>query len=162
MKIYIGIATKGRPQVLAETLKVIQSQVRLPDKVLLCPAGESDLPKNVTTEIDLPIEIVSGPVGLCAQRNAILSASQDADLILFIDDDFFMASNFISNCESLFESNPDIAMATGKVSADGISGPGFSPLEAKQILGDIVETEQNENPKLPMVVTAAIWLADYH
>lgn len=144
MKIYVGIATKGRPEILAETLKVIQSQERLPDKVVLCPAGKSDLPGEDFRSDKFPIEIVTGPVGSSAQRNAIIAASQNADVLLFLDDDFFMASYFISNLETLFKSQSDVVIATGEVAADGIGGPGFNPEQAKSLLRDIVQTERNQ------------------
>lgn len=144
MKIYIGIATKGRPEILGQTLEMIEAQVRLPEKVILCPAGESDLPDQLLQTDKFPIEIVSGPVGSSAQRNTIISASQDADVLLFLDDDFFIASYFLSNLENLFAAQPDIVIATGEVAADGIGGPGFSPDQAKLIVRDIVQTEKSK------------------
>lgn len=143
MKIYVGIATKGRPQILAETLKVLESQVRLPDKVILCPAEAQDLPPCDLASMKFPIDVVSGAVGSSAQRNTILSSAEGADVMLFIDDDFFLASYYLFNCEKLFASNPDIVLATGEVSADGISGPGFGADKGKQLLSRIVQTDRN-------------------
>ena len=143
MKIFVGIATKGRALILAETLKVLENQMRSPDRILICPTCPDDLPQEYLRESALPVEVIESPTGSCAQRNAILRASAEADVILFMDDDFFLAPLFLSNCESLFQNYPDIAIATGEVVADGIGGPGLSPEQARKILMDVVETDRH-------------------
>jgi len=134
MNISIGIATKGRREILAETVSVLRSQTRLADRIFICPAGESDLPRATIEGSDLPIEIVTSSPGLCAQRNAILRQAADVDILLFIDDDFFLSADFLANCETLFQSRPDVIMCTGNVIADGISGPGITPDQASEML----------------------------
>ena len=44
MRIAIGIATRGRPAILAETLSELRRQRRAPDRVIVCHVGPEDLP----------------------------------------------------------------------------------------------------------------------
>src|SRR3546814_9877358 len=75
-----------------------------------------------------------GPVGLCAQRNALLRFLRDADIVMFIDDDFVMGSRYLAECVALFDAHPGVAMMTGEVIADGISGPGLNFDEAALLI----------------------------
>jgi GT2 family glycosyltransferase len=74
--------------------------------------------------------VVEAPVGLCAQRNMLIRALPDVDVILFLDDDFVMAPGYVRQCVKLFEEDDSVAMVTGKVVADGILGPGLTMGEA--------------------------------
>ena len=134
MKICIGIATKGRPSILAETLRLLENQTRQPDVIIVCPTCEEDVPSRDIPEINLPIRVVYGPTGSCAQRNTVLKNTNDMDLVLFIDDDFFLEPDYLSRCEALFKSRPEVVASTGQVLADGINGPGFTPELARQLL----------------------------
>lgn len=134
MKCYVGIATKGRPEILAETLRVLEGQTCPPDRVVICPASSEDLPNELLQQLQFDVQVVSGPTGLTSQRNAVISASNDADILVFIDDDFFLAADYLEKCQSLFRSQPDVVVATGKVIADGIHGLGIDPTEGKRLL----------------------------
>lgn len=134
MKIVIGIATAGRRGVLSETLVHLMQQSRLPDEILVCPAEPADFDERAAEGLSIAIRRVEGPRGSCSQRNAILDAAEGADLVVFLDDDYMPAHNFLAEAEMLFESRPDIVAATGTVLADGIHGPGFSADEARKIL----------------------------
>jgi GT2 family glycosyltransferase len=72
-----------------------------------------------------PVRIISGSIGSSAQRNAMIEAT-DADVVIFFDDDFLPAEDFLQEAERLFAGQPDVVVATGKVLADGILGPGLS------------------------------------
>jgi hypothetical protein len=70
--------------------------------------------------------VTSGPVGLCAQRNAILAKAADCDLIVFFDDDFIAESHYLQELEKTFLNNPDVVAATGFMLADDVTGPGLT------------------------------------
>ena len=63
--------------------------------------------------------------GSDAQRNRILKALKEQDLLLFLDDDFPMAPNYLEEMQRVFDENPDVVLTTGTVIADGITGPGL-------------------------------------
>ena len=127
LRIVVGIATAGRPDILSLTLRNLGQQTRLPDRVVICPVAPSDVPAFADELVPCPVQVVSAPQGLPKQRNAIVAASPDADLILFIDDDYFLDTRFLAASEALFLAHPDVVLATGYVIEDGIHGPGLQP-----------------------------------
>ena len=134
MSLAVCIATTGRAAVLTETLRDVLAQTRKPDRIVVCPAKPDDIDADGLTALPFPIEIVTGRSGLAAQRNTLLRAADSADVILFIDDDFLLATSFIANLEALLEAEPTCVVATGHVLADGALGPGYSVAEGRAIL----------------------------
>ncbi|SEF85316.1 glycosyltransferase family 2 protein [Bosea lathyri] len=134
LRIVVGIATAGRREVLSQTLDHLMLQARLPDAVIVSPAGPEDIDPDHARSLAVSAEIVMGTRGSCAQRNAILDVCGAADIVVFFDDDYVPAANFLAEVERLFEENPDIVVATGEVVADGIHGPGIGFDEARAIL----------------------------
>ncbi|MEN3794736.1 glycosyltransferase [Fulvimarina sp. MAC3] len=139
LKIAIGIATVGRPEVLERVVGLLSRQTRPADAILVCSPDRSDLDRIETA---FPhVRTVVGERGLPRQRNRLLKEASDADIILFIDDDFLLAPDYLQAIESVFVQHPDIAMVTGRVLADGIKGPGFSVEEGLGYLGAAAPSE---------------------
>jgi GT2 family glycosyltransferase len=139
LNIAVGIATTGRRDVLARTISVLAAQTRLPNRLVICPVKDADVDEASLRDFPGPALIVRGPVGLPAQRNKILSAIADADVIVFFDDDFFVDRHYIERLEEIFVANPDIVGLTGALIADGAQGPGLTVeqgLELIQTNGD--------------------------
>lgn len=136
LKIYIGIATAGRAEILAETLREISRQTRLPDGVVICPAAEADFDAAQASKLPFPVFLAKGKRGLTAQRNAILDfvIARVCAVIVFLDDDFFPLPSFLAEVERCFTSESSVVAASGWVFADGINGPGFSVAEARAAL----------------------------
>jgi glycosyltransferase involved in cell wall biosynthesis len=131
LRIAVCIATKGRAGVLVETLTEIRRQTRTPDRILVCYAEGAD----VTGLPNWPeIGLIKGPQGLTAQRNVLLDAATDCDIVLFFDDDFLPAPQYIDAIERVFCDHDEVIVTTGKVIADGAKGPGFSYDFARQVL----------------------------
>ncbi len=126
LNIAVGIATAGRREVLAEMASFLARQQRLPDLLVICPVGPNDVDMAELQRFPRPTLVVNGPVGLPAQRNRILSAVTDADVIVFFDDDFFADERYLANIETLFSDHPDVSAATGYLLADGAVGPGLT------------------------------------
>ncbi|KQT60479.1 MULTISPECIES: glycosyltransferase family 2 protein [unclassified Aureimonas] len=131
-RVVIGIASAGRPAILAETVRHIATTLHPPaDEILVCTPTAEDA-------LHLPelahLRVVVGQRGLCVQRNALLDAAETADLIIFFDDDFFPAADFVERTLTLFDRRPDVAIATGNVVLDGIHGAGVSFGEARETL----------------------------
>jgi GT2 family glycosyltransferase len=133
MSIAVGIATLRRPEILAETIDVLARQTRLPDLLVICAGGPEDADDASLKNFPAAARMVTGTVGLCAQRNKILSAAAEADIIVFFDDDFFPEPDYLANLERVFLVNPDVVAATGFVLADGVNGPGLSVQQALKI-----------------------------
>lgn len=139
LKMLVGIATVGRPKILKAALSMVARQTRAADGCFVAPASDTDV-----AGIDLSslgAKRINAKRGLCAQRNAILRAAADYDIIVFFDDDFFPCNDYLAAVERAFLDDPDIVMTTGTVIADGASGPGLS-IEAGLRL--IVNAEQTK------------------
>lgn len=134
-KIDIAIATAGRREVLAETISVLARQSRVADELLICPAKDEDLDLTCLDAYPGKFRVCRGPVGLTSQRNVLLEATT-ADILIFFDDDFLPARDYVNEVESLFATHSDVIVATGKVLADGITGPGLDYSEGIRILNE--------------------------
>lgn len=128
MRIAVAIATAGRRDVLTETVRVMMGQERRPDDFLICPAKPADADEAALRQIVPGLKMIAGPVGLPHQRNALMAAT-DADIVMFFDDDFLPAPDFLAETVRLFVENPDMVMVTGKVLADGAPGAGLGMRE---------------------------------
>lgn len=133
LKIAIAIATAGRRDVLSETIAFLGNQSRIADELLICPAKEEDLDPACLKNYPGIFSICRGSVGSSPQRNSLMKAT-DAEVIIFFDDDFLPSDDYVKEVELLFMRHSDVVVATGKVLADGIIGPGLTHSEATRIL----------------------------
>ena len=125
-RVILAIATTGRPEVVARTMREIAAQIRQPDLFVISIADEADVDRDVIAELPCPTIIKIGKRAASSQRNKVLEDVRANDILLFIDDDFLMAPDYLLQLEKLMHANPGISVMTGTVLADGISGPGFS------------------------------------
>jgi GT2 family glycosyltransferase len=132
MRLHVGIATRGRPAILAETIAELSRQTRAPDRIWVCHVGPEDVGDLPTHRPD--ITFLTTSAGLPRQRNAILDAATDADAVLFLDDDFLAAPGFCAVLERVFAAHPECVVATGTVIADGAKGPGITVAAARALL----------------------------
>jgi len=144
LKIAVGIATTGRRDVLTRTISVLAEQTRLPDRLVICPVKDIDVDEAALRDFPKPFLIVRGPVGLPAQRNKILSAIWDADIIVFLDDDFFVERHYIERLEEILVANPDIVGLTGALIADGAQGPGLTVEQGLELIRANRDDSSNE------------------
>ncbi|MDQ2643388.1 MAG: glycosyltransferase family 2 protein [Myxococcota bacterium] len=144
--VYVGIATAGRREQLGRTLEQLARQSRLPDKTIVCPASAEDFDGARAASTNISLEVVRAPRGLCAQRNAILDVSGDADILVFFDDDYYPARDYIENTLALFERYPDVTVATSWPKHDGATGPGIAHDEAIRV----IETYPSIEGELPL------------
>lgn len=128
--IAIGIATKDRPDTLRETLARVAVQTLRPSRVLVC----CTVPEDIAGLDGHGTEFIMSAPGLPVQRNAILDQFSAISAILFIDDDFLMAPQYVEATLRAMQSDPGVVVTTGDLIADGSKGPGFSPAEAQVMM----------------------------
>jgi len=133
-RVVIGIPSVARAEILVETVQEIARQTRLPDLVLLSVADLKDTGRLERMNLPFPIQIVISAKGLTRQRNRILREVRENDLLLFLDDDFLMAPDYLEQMEQVFDANPDIVLTTGTLIADGILGPGLDHFSGSRLL----------------------------
>ena len=145
-RLVVGIATRGRPAILAETLAFLANQERQPDKIVVAYAELADIADAM--ERFPHVTFIRAELGLTRQRNAILSIAVDSDILLFIDDDFYLDSRYLQVTERFLLENPDVVASTGRVLADDVKGPGLTVAQAKLIVaaGSLAQDEQRITP----------------
>ncbi|MGF0539386.1 glycosyltransferase family 2 protein [Agrobacterium sp. ES01] len=145
LALVIGIPSAGRRDILTEVVPHLARQTRQPAEILICVPRLIDVDAKALSLLPCPVRILLSQRGLCKQRNAILDAVPDADVVLFLDDDFLLAPTYLAELELLFQNNPDADISTGTVIADGISGPGISLAAGLDLLRNI-PTPSDESP----------------
>ncbi len=129
MRIAVGIATRGRPRLVREVLLDLARQRRKPDRTVVAHVGPEDIDEPVRG-----VEYLLSEPGLTTQRNAILDALGDCDVVVFFDDDFFCVPEYLAVTERIFEQQPDCVVTTGRVVADGANGAGYTMSQAHAVL----------------------------
>ncbi|MEQ8255604.1 MULTISPECIES: glycosyltransferase family 2 protein [Roseovarius] len=141
MRIIVAIPSTNRCSILMSTVKDLERQTRKPDLTLLVVADESDVDTGSVSEVSFPVSVIQTERGLTIQRNAALGILREDDIMLFLDDDFLLAPDYLANLERLFQKHPDVAMCTGHVLADGIHGPGLSHDFGRRLISEPVASE---------------------
>ncbi len=130
-QVAVGIATRGRPDILAETLQELARQTVQPARTVVCCTEPADIEGIV---FGPNVEVIFSPSGLPRQRNAIVDRLPGMDVVLFIDDDFLMAPAYIAAVVDAFDRDRSIVVTTGDTIADGAKGPGIGPAEARAMI----------------------------
>jgi GT2 family glycosyltransferase len=132
MRIAVGIPTVGRADILRETLREIAGQSRAADQVIVCGTKDADVAG--AADAFPGVVLLRAAPGLPRQRNAIIEAAADADVLVFFDDDFLADPDYLATIERAMTQSPAIVVATGRVLADGIGGAGLTPDAGRAIL----------------------------
>jgi GT2 family glycosyltransferase len=126
VRVFVIVATVGRADLLKETIAQLARQTRRPDGIVVCAPTQQDV-GDVERISNLPIEIIFAEKGLPRQRNAALRhVTGRADIVVFFDDDFVPANDYLEALEKVFILRPNLVGATGKLIADGIKSSGIS------------------------------------
>lgn len=128
MRLIVAIPTTGRCAIVGPTIRAIGGQTRLPDLLIVVTAREGDADPADLRSLPFPARLERSDLGLTRQRNRALDLIGPDDVLLFLDDDFLMAPDYLAALEALFTTRPDVVLATGTVLKDGIIGPGI-PLD---------------------------------
>ena len=121
MRIHVAIATTGRPAIVAQVVRHLAHQDRRADGIVVVGAAQEDIAELEGCRSKL--QILLADRGLCKQRNAALRhIGTGSDVIVFLDDDFVPARDFLRRLESLFRYRPEVVGATGILVADGAHG----------------------------------------
>ncbi len=138
MKLYLGIATCGRRELLARTLADIAQQSLLPDQILVAPinmekdVGDLPLPDALVDRV----KVIEGPPGLPAQRNTIINALPDDGVVLFLDDDFVMHVDYCKKLIEMYQAHTDVVGSAGLVVRDGAKSEGILFEHARSLLDE--------------------------
>lgn len=127
------IATRGRPEVVTEMVLHLLAQQRLrPDSVIVSCVDAADA-GGLQGRND--ILVLTGPAGLAAQRNTALAhLPPGTEIVAFFDDDFIAHKDWLAAAARCFRDDAGIDAFTGRVLADGVTGPGIPLAEAMRLV----------------------------
>ncbi|MBB4231980.1 Wzz/FepE/Etk N-terminal domain-containing protein [Rhizobium mongolense] len=149
LKVAVAIASSGRREILSAVLPHISHQTRQPEEVVICVPSLEDVDRTSLSSLACPVRVLVSERGLCLQRNTILD-SIEADVVLFLDDDFLMTPTYIEDTELLFRTRRDIVMSTGTVIADGITGAGISVCDGLKLVQKVRRPQKREKSFKPI------------
>lgn len=140
-QVFVLIATAGRPGLVGAQIRHLGSQTVEPDHLVVCPARVGDV-SAPAAEGRMDRLVVAEPRegGLCAQRNAGLEiiferlGARDEDVVVMIDDDFVLRSDWLEACGGVLGRSPGCAGVTGVLAEDGARGAGLSFEEGAALL----------------------------
>ncbi len=125
--IILIVATKGRPTEVAILLAKITTQSVIPQRVVIVGSSRDDISiaSSMTSGIFETVFLVSPVSGITFQRNEGLrwliknEILGKESLVIFFDDDFRPADDWIQQCSNLMNNDADVVGLTGLVLADG-------------------------------------------
>lgn len=120
MRIYVAVATTGRPAIVRQTVERLRSQSRPADGIIIVGANPCDVADICADDPTVETIVVPESKGLCKQRNtALRHIDGRCDAVVFFDDDFLPAADYLEALDKLFVDNPDLVGMTGRLLADG-------------------------------------------
>jgi glycosyltransferase involved in cell wall biosynthesis len=140
VKIIVAIATVGRANLSRQTVDFLADLIRQPDQIIVIGASLQDV-AGVESARGQP-NILIARRGLCCQRNAALDLVRGENIdtsdvaLVFIDDDFIPAPDFLVNIEAIFERYPDVVGITGELIADGIHNAGYTVEDGVRLIAN--------------------------
>lgn len=121
MRIHVVIATVGRPETVRKVVEHLGKQSRPADGVIVVGADAKDV--DGLDRLEAGPTVLIAPKGSCSQRNAGIDKIQDcSDVVIFFDDDFVPAHDYIEVVESLMSADSSIVGLTGELVDDGARG----------------------------------------
>lgn len=133
-RIFVAVATIGRSVILCQVLRQLAEQTRAPDGIVVVGTAAADVAG--VTEACPAAEVLISPKGLCRQRNLALGHIGDrADIVLFIDDDFVPADDYLAQIDAQMSADPALVGLTGHLVADGAHTSEISFADAVAMAG---------------------------
>ncbi|MBA3056058.1 MAG: glycosyltransferase [Sphingomonadales bacterium] len=118
LRIYVAVATVGRAAILGRTLGRLSLQTRRPDGIVVVGAAPADIAGAARAYPGA--QLILCEKGSCRQRNAALDLLVGrADVVIFFDDDFVPAPDFIEQVETAMNADSALVGLTGQLIADG-------------------------------------------
>jgi GT2 family glycosyltransferase len=113
MKHAAVIASKGRPDVLRDTLESIWAQSRAPDQVVIVVERPDDLLDGLET--GKAVRVVIGDGGVTRTLNlGVAACGADIGTVSLFDDDIELAPDYLERALELFAGRPDVLMFDGQ------------------------------------------------
>jgi GT2 family glycosyltransferase len=110
--ISVAIVSKGRPDILGDTLRSISRQTVKPGQIVVVVPGEEDLPRG---DWSASVQFIVGPLGTCVQRNrAIEAIPLTVNYVAFLDDDVELAPDYLAQAVLFLQRCPGVSAFSGR------------------------------------------------
>jgi GT2 family glycosyltransferase len=124
------LISKGRPEVLDDTLDSLMGQTLVPRQIIVVVPSKQDLPLKDRGD---KVQHLVGPLGIPVQRNAAIDViPPDIRYVLFLDDDFELRPDYLEIAVSFLEANPAIVAFSGRLLSNG----GLTRAQAKELIAN--------------------------
>lgn len=134
-RIHVVIATVGRAPLVRRVVDILATQSRPADSVVVATVSAQDVAGMEGARGN--VRVLYCEKGSCRQRNHALDVLEgEADIVVFFDDDFIPAQDYLANVEALFAAHPDLVGITGELRADGVRQGGFTIEQAQALLAE--------------------------
>ena len=128
--ISIVIASRGRPDVLSETIESLYRQTFKPEKIIVVVPATEDLCRNQWGD---DVQYIVGPHGLTLQRNkGIEPIPNTVKYVGCFDDDFELKADYLEQAVAFMNVNVSVMGISGRLLADG----DISRQEAKKLIAN--------------------------
>lgn len=128
--ISVAIVSKGRPQILGETVESIFRQTLKPQQIVILAPSVEDLPQNKWGD-DVEI-LLSAPRGTVQRNRAIAAVPLTVDYIAFFDDDVELSPDYLERAIVFMEANAGIVGFSGHLLING----GVNREQARKLIAD--------------------------
>ena len=126
--ISIVIASKGRPELVYQTVESLQRQTLKPQQIIIVVPTAEDLPRN---EWGYSVQYIVGPHGSALQRNkGIQSIPDSVAYVGCFDDDFELKGDYLQQAVAFLNANTAIIAISGQLLANG----GVTREEAEELI----------------------------
>ena len=126
--ISIVIASKGRPDILSETIASLHGQTLRPTKIIVVVPSNEDLP---TKPLGDDVNYLVGYHGLTLQRNrGIETITNNVKYVGCFDDDVELRSDYLEQAVAFMDANVSVMGISGRMLANG----GVSRQEAQELI----------------------------
>jgi len=109
-RIAVGIPTVGWAAVLRKTLRELRLQTRPADAVIVCGTKAADV--EGAEGASPGVRLLEAEPGLPRQRNAMVAAAGDIDVVVFFDDDFLPDPAYLAVIERHMLADPQPPWST--------------------------------------------------
>jgi GT2 family glycosyltransferase len=119
LRIHVIVPTYARAETVCKLARHLSGQSRPPDGILIVGTRDEDVEGVASANPDA--RVIIAPAGSCCQRNTGIDLiRKESDVVVFFDDDFVPAHDYIEAVEAILLADPDIAGLTGALVDDGI------------------------------------------
>lgn len=142
-RIHVIIASCGRSDSVRKLVRHLEKQSRPADGILVVGTCAEDV--EGVADTGARTRVLLARRGLCCQRNAGIDLVREhSDVVVFFDDDFVPANDYLEAVEALMTADPDIVGLTGVLVDDGIMHEAIPFEDAVRRL--LVDNERPDQP----------------